>query len=177
MAALVGIAVFLVVLVSICFAAWACLNWTLGPLDRAAKNRQYPIQFGLADLLCLFVLVQLPAGIAHWMLREYLHEGVVVLDVVLGVIATLVWWVSLRTLSRAGIHVVWQRCVVLTLVLPGAYVSSIATIALPVAAFALLMGQRSSVGGWLLLAEIPLACILYGFGRFTRAIVASSKEV
>ena len=55
-------------------AAWACLNWVLGPLDRAAKNRQFPIQFGLADLLCLFVLIQLPVGILHWTLADVLQK-------------------------------------------------------------------------------------------------------
>ena len=48
------------------FALWACGFWILRPLDRAAKNRRYAIQFSLADLLCLFVLVELPLGALHW---------------------------------------------------------------------------------------------------------------
>jgi len=164
-------------LVIIGFAAWACLNWVLGPLDRAARNRQFPIQFGLADLLCLFVQVQLPVGSVHWALHNGLQEGVLVVDVVLGAVATLVWWICVRTLSRAGIHVVWQRCVILTLAMPAAYVGTVAVIVLPFLAFGFFADQQRSTAGWLLLVEIPLAGILYGLGRFTRAVVASTKDV
>ncbi len=106
-AAIIGI------IVAIAFAARACLNWVLGPLDRAAKNRQFPIQFGLADLLCLFVLIQLSIGFLQWMSGDV--EAVVVLDILLGVIVIVVWWKCVRTLSQAGIHGAWQRCFVLTL--------------------------------------------------------------
>jgi hypothetical protein len=156
---------------------WYCLNWALGPLDRAAKNRQFPIQFGLADLLCLFVLVQLPVGILHWATRDSAFPARAwVMDIVLGGIATVTWWTCVRTLSRAGIQVVWQRCVVLTVILPCSYVGSISVIALPIVATDLLAEQQSSVGSLLLLAEIAAAAILYGLGRFTRVIVASAKN-
>ena len=181
MAAL-GLIVSLGVLGIGAFALWASLQWVLGPLDRAAKNRQFPIQFGLADLLCLFVLVQLPVGIVHWVARssegQIVESGVVTLDCAFVVAAVVVWWNCVRTLSRAGIHVVWRRCIVLTVALPGAIVGSVAATCLPVASVAaMLEGHFSDADGWLLLAEIPVLGILYGLGRFTRAIVASSKTV
>ena len=96
---LLALVVFVAVVSAIAFAAWACLNWVLGPLDRAAKNRRYPIQFALADLLCLFVLIQLPVGLIHWAARDVPRGRLVIFDVVLGVVATVVWWFCVRTLS------------------------------------------------------------------------------
>jgi hypothetical protein len=157
-------------------AVWASLNWVLGPLDRAAKNRQSPIQFGLADLLCLFVLIQLPVGILHWTLADVLREGIVMVDILLGIVAGLVWWVCWHTMSRAGIEVVWQRCLVLAIVLPGGYVGSVALMVLPFAAGALFMSDHAAIAWWLLLVEVVLPAILYCFGRFTRAIVAESRD-
>jgi hypothetical protein len=153
-----------------------CLAWVLGPLDRAAKNRQFPIQFGLADLLCLFVLIQLPVGILHWTLADDLKQGIVGFDILVGIAAGSVWWVCWHTMSRAGIQVVWQRCLVLALVLPGGYVGSIALAVLPFVAVALFMSDRPTIAWSLLLVEIILPAVLYYFGRFTRAIVAASKD-
>ena len=168
-AAIIGI------IVAIAFAARACLNWVLGPLDRAAKNRQFPIQFGLADLLCLFVLIQLSIGFLQWMSGDV--EAVVVLDILLGVIVIVVWWKCVRTLSQAGIHGAWQRCFVLTLALPGAYVSSVALVVLPFFAAYSFAAQQPSTAVWLLVVEIILPLILYGLSHFTRAIVAASKDI
>jgi hypothetical protein len=172
MDALLVLASILVVI----FGGGSCLVWVFGPLDRAARNRQFPMQFGLADLLCLFVLVQLPVGIVHWTFREDLQQGIVVLDIVLSVVATVVWWVCLQTLSRAGVHVVWHRCVVLALALPCGYAGSLAVIAVPFAALGLLVHGERSIAGWLMLAELAIVCVLYGFGRFNRMIVATAKE-
>jgi hypothetical protein len=155
---------------------WASLLWMLGPLDRAAKNRQYPIQFGLADLLSLFVLIQLPIGLIHWALQAEPHRVAVIFDVVLGVINTVLWWFCVRTLSRAGIHVVWQRCLVIIVVMPGAYVGSIVAIVLPFVAGQFFLEQKFAIADWLLLAETILAGILYAFSRFTRAIAAAAKD-
>ena len=89
-------------------APGVCLYWVLGPLDRAAKNRRFAMQFSLADLLCLFVLVQLPVGLLHWAAGGSKMEpgGVLVVDIQIAVAATVVWWKCVRTMSRAGIHVV-----------------------------------------------------------------------
>jgi hypothetical protein len=157
-------------------APLACLNWVLGPLDRAARNRQFPIQFGLADLLCLFILIQLPVGILHWTLADVLKEGIVAGDILLGIAAGSIWWVCWHTMSRAGIQVVWQRCVVLALVLPGGYVGSIALAVLPFVAGALFMSHRSTIAWLVLLVEILLPGVLYYFGCFTRKIVATSRN-
>ncbi len=165
---------------AVLFAALGCLNWVLRPLDRAAKNRPFAIQFSLADLLCLFVLVQLPLGVVHsvlhWVPRGgEVHVGVLVVDLVVGLLAASVWWAYVRTLSRAGIHVVWHRCVALTIALPAAFLGSIAMTLLPVLAVGLLIGRETSAGLWMLLAMVAVGGVLYGLGRFTRAIVAAAE--
>jgi hypothetical protein len=148
-----------------------CLRWALGPLDRPAQNQKSSMQFSVADLLYLFVLVQLPVGVVHWvLLRVEIPFDALVGDSAVGIVAALVWWRSMRMLSRAGVHTVWRRCTVLTVALPGIIVGTVGMIALPCVALAY---NR----GWLLLAEMPVIGILYGLGRFTRAIVASSKDV
>jgi hypothetical protein len=171
-----GLVIFVVVGGFIASVVGCCFAWTLGPLDRAAKDRRYPIQFSLADLLCLFVLVQLPIGAVHCVPHGQGVRGVmVVVDVVLAAVAAVVWWTGVRTLSRAGIHVVWQRCLLLSVVLPSAVVGSFAGVGLPAAAIACFSSREPEWGGWLLAMEIPLFAILYGLGRFTRAVVASSR--
>ena len=54
-----GCLVGLAMLAAMASAVWGCYRWVLGPLDRAAKSRQYPAQFSLADLLSLFVLARI----------------------------------------------------------------------------------------------------------------------
>jgi hypothetical protein len=177
---LLQLIVCLAIVGAVLFAALGSLNWVLGPLDRAAKNRQFPIQFSLADLLCLFVLVQLPLGavhsVLHWVPRggEF-HAGVLVVDLVVALLAASVWWTYVRTLSRAGIHVVWHRCVALCIALPAAFVGSVAMIVLPLVAVGLLVGRETSTGLWMLLAVVAIGGALYGLGRFTRAIVAAAE--
>jgi hypothetical protein len=168
--------IFFAALAGIVLAIWASLNWVLGPLNRAAENREFPIQFSLADLLCLFVLVQLPVGIVHWATRGEWERGMVSGDVFFGLLAGLLWWNVARLLSRAGVHTVWQRCVALTFVVPGIIVGPLVVVVFPFAAFCSVMDKRLGAAGLWLLAEIPVVGILYGLGRFTRAIVASTKE-
>ena len=160
------------------FVAGACIHWVLGPLNRTAKDRQLSVQFGLADLLCLFVLVQLPVGVVHWLihLARELPVGALTVDVVLMVITALLWLACVRLLSRAGIDVVWHRCVVLAVVLPCTIAGPIAVLGFLFAAFGLVMDKQLAAAAWSLLAEMAVVGILYGLGRFTRAIVASAKE-
>jgi hypothetical protein len=160
------------------FAIWASLSWVLGPLNRAAENREFPIQFGLADLLCLFVLVQLPVGVVHWLihLARELPVGALTMDVALMVITALLWLACVRLLSRAGVETVWHRCVVLAVVLPCTIAGPIAVLSFLFAAFALVMEKELATAVLAILVEMAVVGILYGLGRFTRAIVASAKE-
>jgi hypothetical protein len=153
------------VLAACACAIWGSFRWVLEPLDRAAKNRRCPFQFGLADLLCLFVLVQLPIGIVHRVTQGCDFIAVVVLDITMGTVTTLLWWTGVMLLSRAGVYLVWRRCIVLAVVLPCMIIANI----LPFVALA--PNHRL----WLL-ALIPIVGLLYALGRFTRTIVASAQK-
>jgi hypothetical protein len=157
-------------------AVGLCYRWVLGPLDRAANSRQYPAQFSLADLLSLFVLVQLPFGGMHWATQGGENLPVeVCFDLLISVAVAAVWWTCIRTLSRAGIHVTWHRCLVIAVTVPVTFVGSSALVVLPFAALVLLTEQHNPVGYWLLLAEPVVGGVLYGLGRFTRFVVAEAE--
>jgi hypothetical protein len=161
--------VLIAVLTAFGLAIWASLSWVLGPLNRAAENRDFPIQYSLADLLCLFVLVQLPVGIVHWATLGSGERSLEVPgDVFFGLLAGLLWWNVARLLSRAGVHTVWQRCVALTVVVPAIIVGPIVVMVIPIVAF--------NTNLLWLLAELVVVWALYGLGRFTRAIVAAANE-
>jgi hypothetical protein len=166
----------LIAFVALMVAVLLSLSWVLGPLDLAAKNRRYPMQFGLADLLCLGVLIQMLVASLHWASQGGANRSVIVLDVLFGAFVAFLWWLGVRTLSRAGIHTVWQRCIILILVMPVSYIGCVAAIVLPFVAASYLLDRQLATAAWLVLAEVILVGILYGFSRFTRAIAAASKE-
>jgi hypothetical protein len=166
----------LIAFVAVMVAVLMSLSWVLGPLDLAAKNRRYPMQFGLADLLCLGVLIQVLVASLHWPSQGEANRPIIALDVLFGAVVTFLWWLAVRTLSRAGIHTVWQRCVILMLVMPVSYIGCVAIIVLPFVAASHLLDRQLATAAWLLLAEVILIGVLYAFSRLTRAIAAASKE-
>jgi hypothetical protein len=176
-------------LVAIFLVPVRCVRWVLGPLDRAATSRRAPLQFGLADLFCLFVLVQLLLGGLAFATRGvtirkieiydeffllYVQKMVPVLDVVVLLITTMTWWTYVRMLSRAGVHIVWHRCATLIVALPVALLGSIAIIALPLVALAM-FANHNPIGFGVLLMEALLVGVFYGLSRFTHAIVAGAQ--
>jgi hypothetical protein len=174
---LVGFVIGFAVLGAVAYAIGGCLYWVLGPLERAAKGRRFTMQFSLADLFCLFVLVQLSLGAVHWAARANREPPMhmLVFDLIVAAVVVVVWWACLATLSPAGIDAVWHRCFVLCVALPLGLVGSFGIIVLPFAAFILLKEAHNPVGYWLFLAEPLDGCVLYGLGRFTRVIVASAE--
>jgi hypothetical protein len=176
-APLAGIVGLVLVAGAIGVTSWGCLYWMLGPLDREAKKRRFPSQFSLADLLSLFVLVQVPIGGVKWATAtEEFQAPAVVISIVLGAIAIVIWWVCVQTLSRAGVHIVWQRCVVLLVVLPVGYVGTIAVLVVPAVAVGCLVDGHSLYAEGLVLAEAIVVCIIYVLGRVSRRIVALANE-
>jgi hypothetical protein len=157
-------------------AFFGCFYSVLGPLHVAAKDRRFARQFSLADLLCLFVVMQLPFGTVHWMAQGNQDlMGEVIVDSLIGVAVATLWCSYVGTLSRAGIEVVWHRCAVLCVAMPIAVVGGFAMVLIPIAAFIVLTSGDRSIGYWLILAEVLLAGVLYGLGRFTRFIVAAAE--
>ncbi len=159
---------------------WRSAVWVLGPLDQAARNRWYPVQFSLADFLCLFILVDLPMGGIHCCVPngDGVTGGVIAADILVVVLAALVWWTGVRTLSRAGIHGTWQRGFVLAVVLPVGYAGSIIIGCLPFFIIGLWQENGNSpLAMKLTTAEIATCGAIYILGHITRAVVASASRL
>jgi hypothetical protein len=167
----------LIIPIAITLLACAVASWWVEtPLRRAARDRDCPIQFTLADALCLLVCAQVVLGVLHW---EGLCIGpkiVVSRDVFYLWLVLYVWWLLTRMLSRAGVHVVWQRCAVIL----GTAVTAIGCIAVGFAPCAVvdLFGNRPRVPHdvCVLVAAALAPGAIYGLGRLTRAIVASAAK-
>jgi hypothetical protein len=158
-------------------AAMVTSRWVFGPLDLAAEERDCPTQFMLADVLCVFVLVQFALGVVHWEARDTSFRDLIIADVALSLLVALGWWCFVQKLSRAGIRVVWQRCALLLFVLPITGISWFVITLLPFVAVDLFGNQRNvSHDVSVSLAAVLAPGIIYGLGRFTRAIVASAAE-
>jgi hypothetical protein len=164
-------------------AAFAAVKWVLGPLDRAAKNRNYPIQFSLADFLCLFVQVQLVLAWPAQLFRQTPNEKTVgalaiIIAILMGLVL-LVWWTGVRTLSRAGVHGTLARAFTLTVSIPFGYTFSIAVPMLPFGIFASLTdwpAPRLAQAGLFFLAELAVILVVVGLGFMTRRILATAQR-
>lgn len=88
----------------------------LGRVYEAERRRQLPTQFRMTDIMWLILLVQLamtPLGLIDR------HDPVIPILYTLVLIASvLIWWHSLRVLSRAGVLEFWRRGLFLVVVVP-----------------------------------------------------------
>ncbi len=151
--------------------------WILRPLDQAAKSSVRAPQFTLVDFLCLFVLIQLPTGLIHGWLRGTDYPGIWVLDGFGWGSCGMMWWISVRTLSRAGIQNPWHRGTFLLSALPLAFFGSIATpfiVLLLVVSAATNTPAELKEMGWLAVAVVALVAALYGCGRYTRWMIRAA---
>jgi hypothetical protein len=157
------------------------VGWVLGPLDRAAKDRQYPIQFSLADFLCLFVQAQLALGGPALLFRHADRRdqsAAIIVMVFVTALSILLWWSGVRTLSRAGVHGTLARALTLTIVIPFGYVSSIAVALVPLGIIVSFFGSRSEswLTGLFMLIEAGLIILVVGLGFATRRIAATARH-
>jgi hypothetical protein len=154
--------------------------WVVRPVDRAARGRRYPPQFSLFDFLCLFVLIQLPTGLVHGLLdaRKEL-AAICILDAFGWGACSAMWWVSVRTLSQAGVSNPRHRAVFLLVALPIAVFGAIALPAVLVTMVALAVAPPSSGRAAVaLLAGVAIALFvaIYLCGRYTRWMLAVSER-
>jgi hypothetical protein len=158
------------------FCVLFCFNWTMGPLYRAARHRRDTGQFTIADLLCLFVLVQITVGVVHTVAGY--GNGVIAADVVLLAIIAMLWWSCVRTLNRAGVRPTRQRCVVIVVVLPTSAIASFSFVFFAFIVLAVLSeptrGSMTALA-WYLLGITLIAGAVYAAGRFTRKITGPVK--
>jgi hypothetical protein len=156
------------------------IRWVLGPLDRAAKNRRYPIQFSLADFLCLFVQIQLLLAWPALAFRESQDKTAMACVTVLVVgLVLLIWWTGVHTLSRAGVHGTFGRAFTLTVSIPFGYAFSIAIPMLPFVIFALFQERHEPIvglAGVLSLIEVAVIVLVVVLGFVTRRILATALQ-
>jgi hypothetical protein len=114
---ILGLIAFAGLLVAIYFAG----RWILGPIDRAAKARKVPARITLADILCLFLVVQLPMTLASSFRVEETEAYFWIFMILAWVIAPVIWISCAMTLSRAGISSGKARLLFMGLVLPIVY--------------------------------------------------------
>ncbi len=167
---------FLLVVVIVGGTAKLIGNWVLRPLDQAGRRLQLPMQFTVADFLCLFFMLQLPMAFIHsGPVNEESFLLIVFLDVfVWGSIGTM-WWISVRTLSRAGILSPWRRSVFLAIVVPVTIVGAIAVLGLVPTAIVISLDNRIASGLGLFGGALGLVFALYLCGLYTRWMVSRTE--
>jgi hypothetical protein len=151
-------------------------RWVLNPLEHAAEERNLRVQFTLADVFCLFVAMQLALGSLYWDSNNNLYQKVLV-TVLIFVAVGYAWWSFVRMLSRAGVRVVWHRCILMLVVLPVTAIGSLAVGFVPSALVDLFMSKPNILRDVCILAAgTLLPRVIYRLGYFTRAIVASATK-
>jgi hypothetical protein len=155
----------------------------LGPLDSAAKDRRYPVQFTLADFLCLFVQIQLALAGPAVLFRGVGDKGpAVIMTVFIILFVLLVWWTGVRTLSRAGVHDTRGRTLTLVVAIPFGYAVSVA---IPVVGCFILGSLANSPGpgrsrdepstAILILIELAILFSAWALGIMTRRILRTAN--
>ena len=95
--------------------------YILRSIDLAAKRRQAKVNFFIVDLFSLIFLIQIP------FVMMQAEIGSVGYYVVIGfsVIASMVvWWVTIRTVSQAGIMGTSWRLAISVVVIPSTFIGS-----------------------------------------------------
>ena len=97
----------------------------LHQLDVAAKKRKAPVKVWLVDFFTLLFLVQLPLAFVVKNLGINVR-GRAAVAVGLCLVAMLVWWGTVKTISGAGITKVFWRSAISLFAFPMAYLGSFA---------------------------------------------------
>ncbi|MGH7134170.1 MAG: hypothetical protein ACREHD_00435 [Pirellulales bacterium] len=152
-------------------------RFVLGPLDSAARLSRRPTQFTMADFLALMFLFQLPVALIRLVMPGEAQHGL--LYGFAWVASSLMWGLSVQTLSRAGVETPWRRVVFLSAVLPIVYFGSVAFVgaALLAASAALFAGPARSLSGfwWFIAAGAVLPGGFYWAARFVRTMLITRQ--
>ncbi len=172
-----GILLSLLVLAGIAAVLGLVASWILGPIDKAAKGREAPMQFTLGDFLGLMFLAQLPMGallLEHDLAWAFVGFGWFAF--------TAMWLAGVRTISRAGIENPWHRALFVGLVIPASVCGCIALLPLFLASLAPLLTLRMGAPemefetwGQCFAGAVGTGLLLYGFGRLTRRMLAGRR--
>jgi hypothetical protein len=122
------ILVFLLVLLLWIVSTFGPGIYMLRPLDRAARLKLAVVQFTLVDFLALTAHLSIPLGLVGPLSSSRIGDrGFQIVLVFFGCFAAfLIWWGTVRTAARAGIHQPLKRLLMIGFVVPIAFVSAIA---------------------------------------------------
>jgi hypothetical protein len=110
------------------------INWTLGPLMRAARNTPSPTRFLLSDLLWLMVQLQFAMGLVAWAIPADLPAETRIGGLLfLGLPVVGFWYACLHAVAQTGIEQPLRRAAAFVVLFPGAIMSIVALPALALA--------------------------------------------
>jgi hypothetical protein len=154
-------------------------RWILGPIDRAARDREVPVRFSIGDFLCLFLAVQIPLTVVYQFVGSDGEQLFWVFTLITWIIAPVIWFACARALSRAGVASGTHRFVFLGLIMPAVYYGL-----MPFVLFSIYImvdltidhhGERPWQPGWYLAAWLAITTIFAVSGVFTRWIIRQAQ--
>lgn len=155
-------------------AAYGVGRWILGPIDRAAKVRGGRGRVSIGDLLCLFIVVQLPLTVVSRLQGEDTDEYFWIFTALAWIVAPIIWIACAVTLSRARITRGSHRVVFMGFVLPVVYYGLTPFFVLTIAAAEMIRtghGAEIVEHLWSLVAWIGTAAALIVSGLYTNWLV------
>jgi len=168
----------IVVIVGLVLALVVIGRYVLGPLDSEARYRRRPTQFTIADFLALVFLFQLPVALIRLAVPSEAPQ-MRFLYIFAWTASTLMWALSVQTLSRAGVATPWRRVVFLSAVLPIAYFGSVVFIGAGLLAVSAVMfdAALAEMRGfwWYIAIGAALPAAFFWAARFVRGMVAESQ--
>jgi hypothetical protein len=149
-------------------------KWILGPIDAAARARQAPIRYSIADFLCLFVIIQIPLAAAFQFSDEEAREYYWLFTAVTWIAAPVIWVTATRALSKAGISGGVHRLIFMGVIIPLAYYGLIPFVVMPSIGLSQIIKGTNILTqhGWLVALWFVLGILLYLSGRYTKWMVA-----
>ncbi len=101
--------------------------YVLRPMDLAAKAKTAPVQFTILDFFSLTAYFAVPLAVVGNISRTGPGGQAAVNILLIGgtVIAVLIWWGSVRTAAKAGIHHTAKRFLMVGIIVPITYPMSL----------------------------------------------------
>jgi hypothetical protein len=148
-------------------------------MDSAARWKRAPVQFTMLDFLSLTAYFAVPLGLCAQMDRSDAREMAtyLVLNGLGMLIASLIWWGSVRTAARAGIVNARKRLLMIGLLVPATY--ALGLVGGPASGVFLIRHAATSltVSIWIWLLPIGILGLFLGFRFAVKWILAADRHV
>lgn len=146
-------------------------------IDSAARRQRQPVKVYLVDFFSLLFLVQLPYAIFFQFYRNDTEDWLMVsfAATIFAVVMLMVWWTTIRTVSRAGISSTAARSWISLLVIPMTYVGSFAIVGFGFTLTGRIAEQRESFIPLLAFVLVLIALLVFAF-FVTRRIIKQTQE-